>query len=209
MPDMTSIEINAKDPQNKSIKTTISYVNPNAQPSVLKLLGQKLTNLTQNTYESTTRVDKTNIDTETDKPDPPIVLKTDTYNTSTQTTSETTIQDGGEYNIDISTLTERTGYHSAESKAYSFSLKFQRTTSLDTLVEVVRVTSNSDETYPMMTGDWKDGSTIFGTFWTVMSALKTRSVCDVVYTCYAPSNDTYAPYNLSFTIHFINPGGEG
>lgn len=67
MADITSIEINAKDQNEKTIKTTISYVNPNAQPSVLKNFAQRLNNLTNNTYESTTRIDKVNVDTATDK----------------------------------------------------------------------------------------------------------------------------------------------
>lgn len=44
--------------------TTLTYVNPNANSATLKEFGQKLNNLTTNTYVETNRVQTINVDTE-------------------------------------------------------------------------------------------------------------------------------------------------
>lgn len=48
----------------KSITTTLTYVNPEANSATLKEFAQKLNNLTTNTYVETNRVQSINVDTE-------------------------------------------------------------------------------------------------------------------------------------------------
>ena len=63
----TEIKIYAKDQEDKTITTTISNVNPETQPSVLKSFAQQLNALTKNTYDRTDRTDTIDIATATDK----------------------------------------------------------------------------------------------------------------------------------------------
>lgn len=58
-----SIEINVTTPENKSAKITVSNINPEATNANLKSLGQQITNLTQNYYESTVKITKEDVDT--------------------------------------------------------------------------------------------------------------------------------------------------
>ena len=44
--------------------TTLSYVNPNASDELLKTYAQKLASLTTDTYNSTTKIQKTDLDSE-------------------------------------------------------------------------------------------------------------------------------------------------
>lgn len=53
-----SIEIKSKDTADKVVTTTINYVNPEATDALLKQFAQQLTALTNNTYDSTTKVTK-------------------------------------------------------------------------------------------------------------------------------------------------------
>ena len=47
--------------------TTLSYINPDAQASTMKTYAQKLASLTTDSYTSSTRVDKTDLDQSADK----------------------------------------------------------------------------------------------------------------------------------------------
>lgn len=67
MADKYSVVIYSKDMSGKSLSKTISNVNPDAQPSDLKLMAQGLNALTTNTYDSAERVARENVDTATDK----------------------------------------------------------------------------------------------------------------------------------------------
>lgn len=67
MSDISSLIINFKTPQNKETNKTITYINPEAQPSDLKNMAQSLISFTNNTYEGATRIDKTDVDTAEDK----------------------------------------------------------------------------------------------------------------------------------------------
>lgn len=72
----------------KSITTTLTYVNPNANSATLKTFGQKLNALTTNSYVETDRVQTINVDTE-DTPKIPTTLQL--------TTNTATIEDGKVY----------------------------------------------------------------------------------------------------------------
>lgn len=63
----TEIKLIAKDQEDKTVSTTISDVNPDAQSSTLKAFAQRLNMLTTNTYERTDKVVTTDVDTATDK----------------------------------------------------------------------------------------------------------------------------------------------
>lgn len=57
----TSLEIRATDPDDKTVKTTITYVNGALSNAIYKEFAQKLTALTQNTYEGATKITKEGI----------------------------------------------------------------------------------------------------------------------------------------------------
>lgn len=57
----TSIEIKATDQENKSVKTTVNYVNGSASNATLKQFAQMLNALTKNTYDGTTKIVKEEI----------------------------------------------------------------------------------------------------------------------------------------------------
>lgn len=59
-----SIEINVTTPEDKAAKITVSNINPEATNANLKALGQRITNLTQNYYESTVKITKEAVDTD-------------------------------------------------------------------------------------------------------------------------------------------------
>ena len=56
-----SLEIRATDPEQKTVKTTITYVNSTVSSAILKEFAQKLTALTENTYEGATKITKEGI----------------------------------------------------------------------------------------------------------------------------------------------------
>ncbi len=53
-----SIEIKSTDLENKSVTTTVAYVNEEADNATLKQFGQQLTALTKNTFISVTKITK-------------------------------------------------------------------------------------------------------------------------------------------------------
>lgn len=57
----TSIEIKATDQENKSVKTTVTYVNGGASNATLKQFAQMLNALTTNVYDGTTKITKEEI----------------------------------------------------------------------------------------------------------------------------------------------------
>ena len=57
----TNIEIQATDQENKSVKTTVTYVNGGASNALLKTFAQQLNALTTNTYTGTTKITKEDI----------------------------------------------------------------------------------------------------------------------------------------------------
>lgn len=54
----TLLTLKAKDTSDKSVTTSIRYVNPEASNEVLKTYAQMLNALTTNTYDSLTKVTK-------------------------------------------------------------------------------------------------------------------------------------------------------
>ena len=60
----TSINIKMKSPDNKDLQKSITYVNPEATSEDFKLMAKGLVSLTSNEYESTDRIQKVNVDTE-------------------------------------------------------------------------------------------------------------------------------------------------
>lgn len=63
----TSLIINTTDSNDKALAKTLTFVNAACPATVLKTAAQKLNALTTNTYVKATRIDKTNVDTATDK----------------------------------------------------------------------------------------------------------------------------------------------
>lgn len=63
----TSLIIGATDSGGKTIQKTVTDVNPNATNEQLTTFGKMLNSLTNNTYQTTNRIDKTNCDTESGK----------------------------------------------------------------------------------------------------------------------------------------------
>ena len=57
----TLLTLKAKDTSDKSVTTSIRYVNPEASNEVLKTYAQMLNALTTNTYSSLTKVTKEEI----------------------------------------------------------------------------------------------------------------------------------------------------
>lgn len=57
----TSIEIKATDQEDKSVKTTVNYVNGSASSATLKQFAQMLNALTTNVYDGTTKITKEEI----------------------------------------------------------------------------------------------------------------------------------------------------
>lgn len=63
----TSIIITSTDAYGKKRKRSITDINPNATNTQLHDFAQQINLLTSNRYETTTRVDKINVDSETDE----------------------------------------------------------------------------------------------------------------------------------------------
>lgn len=63
----TSLIINTTDANDKALQKTVTFVNADCSASVLKTAAQKLNSLTTNTYVKSMRIDKTNVDTASDK----------------------------------------------------------------------------------------------------------------------------------------------
>lgn len=59
----TNLTINATDPNNKKVSNTISYVNPNLNNATALEFAKKINGLTKNSYLSTEKVDKIELDT--------------------------------------------------------------------------------------------------------------------------------------------------
>lgn len=59
-----SLQIKTKTPENKSSTTSITYVNPETDGQKLKEFTRKLNALTNNSYESTNRIEKINLENE-------------------------------------------------------------------------------------------------------------------------------------------------
>lgn len=57
----TLLTLKAKDTSDKSVTTSIRYVNPEASNEVLKTYAQMLNALTTNTYDKLTKVTKEEI----------------------------------------------------------------------------------------------------------------------------------------------------
>lgn len=54
----TSLTMKAKSPENKTVSTSIRYINPDITDAIAKEYAQMLNALTQNTYESLTKIVK-------------------------------------------------------------------------------------------------------------------------------------------------------
>lgn len=61
MATSTSLQIVATDNNGKKVTTTVTYVNPEASNEKLKTFAQMLNELTNNIYESTTKITKEDI----------------------------------------------------------------------------------------------------------------------------------------------------
>lgn len=68
MPTKTNIIINSLDANNKKVSNTISYVNPNISNNVAVELAQRIASLTNDSYSSAERVDRTEITSVTKTP---------------------------------------------------------------------------------------------------------------------------------------------
>ena len=62
MADRVDVKLKAKDQNNETTTTTISYVNPEASNSDMKQFAQKLNALTRNTYSESDKIETTNLD---------------------------------------------------------------------------------------------------------------------------------------------------
>ena len=58
----TTVTVSYLDPSSKAAQKSITYANPAASNADLVNFNKKLINLTQNTYVSTTRIDKIKLD---------------------------------------------------------------------------------------------------------------------------------------------------
>jgi len=65
--DSVKLTLKATDSSNKTVTTTISNVNPESTNTELMTTAQMLNALTRNVYDSTDKVETTNLDTATDK----------------------------------------------------------------------------------------------------------------------------------------------
>lgn len=59
-----SLQLREKDANDKNVTTTIQYVNPAVSGAVLREFAGKLSALTNNSYESTRRIETIILDTE-------------------------------------------------------------------------------------------------------------------------------------------------
>lgn len=74
----SDLKIKATSPQGKSITTSVTYVNPEATNDQLATLGTMVNALTDNRYDSSTKVTTVEVDVESDKPKPTLQFwKTD------------------------------------------------------------------------------------------------------------------------------------
>ena len=66
MADRVDVKITAITPDGTKNNTNINYANPNASNSTLKTLAQKLNQLTRNSYDKSSKVETTQLDTAPD-----------------------------------------------------------------------------------------------------------------------------------------------
>lgn len=70
----SDLKIKATSPQGKSITTSVTYVNPEATNDQLATLGTMVNALTDNSYDSSTKVTTVEVDVESDKQVPTFEL---------------------------------------------------------------------------------------------------------------------------------------
>lgn len=58
----TTLALSYLDPTNKAVQKSITYANPSAANADLVNFNKALVNLTNNTYVSTTRIDRIKLD---------------------------------------------------------------------------------------------------------------------------------------------------
>ena len=100
MADRVDVKLKAKDPNNETTTTTISYVNPEASNSTMKQFAQKLNALTRNTYSESDKIETTNLDLAPDSNQ-----QTPTFTLSQNTISATTMKNISPSGAGLGTLT--------------------------------------------------------------------------------------------------------
>lgn len=194
MADSTSIEINATDTNDKKLKTTISYVNPNAQPSTLKQFALKLNNLTTNVYESTTRIDKTELDTATDKQARNVVVSYTDYSGGGSGTKVTIVD--GTATVPVSALQNVSGARRlvvdvSNQPALTDDISRLMLTDVSTTVGVTAVTNY------LASNNYQFSCTL--------SSVEAQVI---TFKLALAENDKYAGWSQTFTITITDEGGE-
>lgn len=114
MADSVKLTLKATDSSDKTVTTTISNVNPESTNTELLTTAQMLNALTRNVYESTDKVETTNLDTASEKLNPTFSLSTTTLSraamsgTGTKTSDFISVTYNGDGNVyfDDATLLE-------------------------------------------------------------------------------------------------------
>lgn len=96
MPTKTDIIINATDANNKKVTNTISYVNPNLSDNTALTLAQKFNALTTNSYQSTEKITRSNIEA---KVEPTFSIWGIIFDSTSGGNKSATWQNGGTYTI--------------------------------------------------------------------------------------------------------------
>ena len=188
----TSIIINSTDALGKSSQKTFTDVNPNASNDQLATFGQMLAAVSSNTYNGTTRIDKTDCDTE-QKPERTFTPYINKWDEATSQKNWVEVAEGATIELDTrgvnvsgSTGTMQFRLHNAGS--YNWIQddcwpKFSGSSSAATQPSIGKVNTSGNR--------WEVSVTFDPTVDQVINAK---------FTC-AETAD-FAPYQLNFTINF-------
>lgn len=197
MSTKTDIIINSFNADNKKTSDTISYVNPDISNNVALELAQRINSLTDNTYSSTERVDRTELGTIK-----PARLGTFTANAYVDgaTVNDTDITDLAEFTMDVTKCATV-----KNNTRHTFNINFNASgVNKGTKLYPAFLTSDADNFTPNYSATWASSDS-YSTGFVFTCALHQKIAQDITLTLHIPETEDYAALEKTWTIHFIDP----
>lgn len=188
--DKYSLAVKSKDSENNEVTRTITYINPEAQPSDLKAMAQGLVALTTNTYASAERIATENVDTAVDKQ--PLVLTNLQYKIGDEASVSFTLSDLP-LTINIADTTFAT--------TKRISMYFQSGATSMSRPLVTRETTVGSVSSPNGMTYWGGGSS-----WRDMMTFTSDEPQTFTYRIQFAADDTHLAFDTTITIQLV--GGE-
>ena len=195
----TSLIISATGSGGKTVQKTVTVVNPHASNEKLTTLGQMLNSLTTNTYQTTTRIDKVNCDTET---------KTQrTITTFNVTSTGVQITD---YTQPVSVPLSKVN---TKGSGYSFALTYRdnSTAQVGCAMPYLKNFSSSDyETLKMYSVIWYcDLYSAAPSSWSISVYLNEKAVGSFTATFHVDEDDNYTALDIPLTFNIVDDSQGG